>query len=64
VVAGGHVIFGSDDGSVYMLALADGKELWSYDLGQPVVSSPAVAAEKIVMGCDDGNVYCFGQKSN
>jgi outer membrane protein assembly factor BamB len=33
-------------------------------LGQPVVSSPAVAAEKIVMGCDDGNVYCFGQKPN
>jgi outer membrane protein assembly factor BamB len=45
-----------------MLALADGRQLWSYDLGQPVASSPAIAAEKIVMGCDDGNVYCFGQK--
>jgi outer membrane protein assembly factor BamB len=62
VVAGSRVIFGSDDGSVYMLALADGKELWSYDLGQPAASSPAVAAGKIVMGCDDGSVYCFGQQ--
>jgi hypothetical protein len=27
-----------------------------------VASSPAVADEKIVIGCDDGSVYCFGQK--
>jgi outer membrane protein assembly factor BamB len=58
------VIFGSDDGNVYMLSLAEGKEVWSYDLGQAVASSPAVAAEKIVMGCDDGGVYCFGRKTN
>ena len=25
--------------------------------------SPAVAEGKIVIGCDDGNVYCFGPKT-
>jgi len=27
-----------------------------------VASSPAVAGHRIVIGCDDGNVYCFGGK--
>jgi outer membrane protein assembly factor BamB len=55
-------VFGSDDGRVYLVSLQDGKELWSYDTGQPVASSPAVAGNRIVIGCDDGNVYCFGAK--
>ena len=53
---------GSDDGRVYLVNLNDGKELWSYEIGQPVGSSPAVADEKIVIGSDDGSVYCFGAK--
>jgi outer membrane protein assembly factor BamB len=57
------VVFGSDDGIVYMVSLQEGKQLWSYEIGQAVGSSPAVADEKIVIGSDDGNVYCFGQKS-
>ena len=44
VVAGGHVIFGSDDGSVYMLALEDGKELgpmiWASRSPAPPPSPP------------------------
>jgi eukaryotic-like serine/threonine-protein kinase len=42
--------------------LDQGTEVWSYDLGQPVGSSPAIAAGRLVIGCDDGNVYCFGAK--
>jgi outer membrane protein assembly factor BamB len=42
--------------------LKDGKELWSYEAGQPIESSPAVAGGRIVIGCEDGNVYCFGAK--
>jgi eukaryotic-like serine/threonine-protein kinase len=42
------------------VALADGRELWSYEIGQPVGSSPAVAAGRIVIGSEDGSVYCFG----
>jgi eukaryotic-like serine/threonine-protein kinase len=46
-----------------MVSLQEGKQLWSYEIGQAVASSPAVADEKIVIGSDDGSVYCFGQKS-
>jgi outer membrane protein assembly factor BamB len=60
VVAGDKVVFGSDDGRLYLVRLLDGREIWSYDTGQPVASSPAVAGKKIVIGCNDGNVYCFG----
>jgi outer membrane protein assembly factor BamB len=60
VVAGSKVVVGSDDGRLYMVALADGHELWRHDIGQPVTSSPAVANGMIVVGSDDGNVYAFG----
>jgi outer membrane protein assembly factor BamB len=62
VVCGDKVAVGSDDGRVYLVALADGKELWSYEIGRPVGSSPAVAGGRIVIGAEDGFVYCFGQK--
>jgi outer membrane protein assembly factor BamB len=42
--------------------LKDGKEAWSYEIGRPIGSSPAVAGGKIVVGADDGNLYCFGAK--
>ena len=60
VVAGGKVVVGSDDGRLYVVSLADGRELWRHDIGQPVTSSPAVANATIVVGSDDGNVYAFG----
>ncbi len=59
----GKVVFGSDDGTLYVVSLQEGKQLWSYEIGQAVASSPAVADEKIVIGSDDGSVYCFGQKN-
>ena len=62
VVAGGRVVVGSDDGRVYVVSLADGSEVWNYDIGQPVQSSPAVVDGYIVIGSDDGYVYCFTSK--
>ena len=44
------------------LEFADGKEMWSYEIGQGITSSPAVAAGKVVVGGEDGSVYCFGKK--
>jgi outer membrane protein assembly factor BamB len=55
-------VVGSDDGRVYLVQLNDGKEAWSYEIGQAIESSPAVAEEKFVIGSDDGNVYCFGER--
>ena len=42
VITPTKVLFGSLDGDIYMLNLADGKRLWSFDAGSPVSSSPAV----------------------
>jgi outer membrane protein assembly factor BamB len=41
---------------------ADGKERWSYEIGSPITASAAVAGGAIVIGAEDGNVYCFGAK--
>lgn len=60
VIAGDKVVFGSDDGRLYMIGLGNGQLLWSYDIGQAISSSPAVAGGVIVVGCEDGMVYSFG----
>ena len=44
------------------MSLADGKELWNYEIGQGITSSPAVADGRVVVGSEDGSVYCFGVK--
>jgi outer membrane protein assembly factor BamB len=43
-----------------MIDLKDGTELWSYEIGESIQSSPAVADGMVIIGCDDGNVYAFG----
>ena len=58
----GGVIFGSGDGRLYCVNVADGKERWAYEIGSPVPGSPAVAHGAIVVGAEDGNVYCLGAK--
>jgi len=42
-----------------MLRLADGQEVWSYEIGRPIFSSPAVARGTVVVGSDDGYLYAF-----
>jgi outer membrane protein assembly factor BamB len=61
VIAGDAVLFGTGDGRLVMLALDSGRERWSYEIGEPVGSSPAVASGMVVVGCDDGAVYAFGR---
>ena len=46
----------------YVVSLDKGKELWSYEIGKAVSSSPAVAGGRIVVGAEDGSIYCFGAK--
>ena len=45
-----------------MVTLEDGQEVWSYDVGQPIGSSPAVVDGEVIVGSEDGSVYCFGPK--
>jgi outer membrane protein assembly factor BamB len=40
--------------------LSDGKEVWSYEIGESISGSPAVSEGKIIIGAYDGRVYAFG----
>ncbi len=53
------MIFGGDDGYVYALDLKEGKELWQYEIGAAVKTSPAVAGDFVIAGADDGVIYAF-----
>jgi len=59
VICGDKVVVGSEDGRLYMVSLFDGTEVWSYEIGQPITSSPAIADGMIIIGCDNGYVYAF-----
>ena len=60
VVADGTVFFGSSaDDKVTALDAATGREKWSVFTGGPVRLAPAVADGRVVVGSDDGYVYCL-----
>jgi outer membrane protein assembly factor BamB len=45
-----------------VVSLTTGKQLWSYEIGSAIESSPAVADGRFVVGSNDGSIYCFGLK--
>ena len=47
------------DGKLYMISLKDGSEIVSYEVGEPISSTPAIVNGRILVGCEDGNVYAF-----
>ncbi len=50
-------------GQLFMLALDDGRTVWSYEVSDEI-TSPALAGNLIVVGCDDGSVVAFGPKGS
>ena len=63
VICGDKVVFGSLDGIIYMIRLSDGSKVWSYETGQAITSSAAVAKGMVIIGCDDGYLYAFSVRS-
>ena len=59
MIAQDKVVFGSMDGKLYVVSLLDGKEISSYEVGEAISSTPALAGGRIVVGCEDGKVYAF-----
>jgi outer membrane protein assembly factor BamB len=59
IAGGAAVYFGADDGRLYALNPATGAELWRYELGVPVRSSPAIAGNMLFVTAEDGSLYAF-----
>ena len=59
VVTGDVLYAGSENGRLYALDAATGKELWSYNLGLPVKSWPAVSGNALYLSDYDGNLWAF-----
>ena len=64
VVVGNRVYFGSADGKLYVVELANGKEVQSLELSSRggILASPAVSDNRLVIGTPDGVLYCLGKK--
>ncbi|MHC4752986.1 MAG: hypothetical protein ACYTFW_24360, partial [Planctomycetota bacterium] len=60
-----EVFFGADNSVFYSLSATDLSELWSYQTGGRILSSPAILnidsddSLEVVVGSNDGVVYCF-----
>jgi outer membrane protein assembly factor BamB len=60
VIVGNRVFVGSNDGVLYELDLASGRKTWEFTAGGALSASPAAAQGALVIGSQDGVLYCFG----
>jgi outer membrane protein assembly factor BamB len=62
VIAGDLVLFGTVRGRLQGLQLSDGKEVWNEEVGGRFTGSPALSNGRMVIGNEDGTLYCIGGK--
>lgn len=60
VIVGDRVYQPSSDGNLYVLSLESGTEVGRFEAGSPMSASPAVSDGRLVIGTEDGIVYCLG----
>ena len=61
--ADGVIYFGGDDGQVYAVDAADGRQRWKYKTGGPVPSSPAVSGGVVYAASYDGKLHAIDAKT-
>jgi outer membrane protein assembly factor BamB len=59
VIVGDVAIAATIRGRIHALDVAEGKELWQTDVGGRFTASPAVSDGRVVIGNDDGVLYCI-----
>lgn len=59
----GTLFFGSDDGHVYAVDAASGRQRWKFRTGGPVAASPALAGGRVFVGSYDGRFYALDAAS-
>jgi outer membrane protein assembly factor BamB len=59
IVNGGIVYAGCLDGKLYAIEAATGEELWEFDAGNPIVSSPVLMDNFLIVTDESGTVYVF-----
>lgn len=59
LVSGDVLYYASDEGYIYAFDKKTGKELWKYNLGMPIKSSPVVSGNMYFITDWDGNLHAF-----
>jgi outer membrane protein assembly factor BamB len=62
VIAGDTAYFGTVRGRLQGVDMKTGKESWNLDLGGRFTASPAISDGKLIIGNEDGVLYCIGAK--
>lgn len=64
MICGDKAIFGSSDGRLYVVRLADGRKVTSVDMGAAITASPAIVDGKVIIGATNGRLLALGEKKN
>lgn len=59
----GAIVFGSDDGHIYAVDAASGRQRWMQGTGGPVSSTPAIAGGRVYAVSYDGSLYALDERT-
>ncbi|NIM58917.1 MAG: PQQ-binding-like beta-propeller repeat protein [Candidatus Aminicenantes bacterium] len=56
------IYIGTKQGIFFALSTASGEELWRFEAGKAISSTPVINDGRIIFGCDDHNLYVMTEK--
>ena len=59
----GVIYFGSDDGNIYAVDAADGRQRWKRNTDGPVPATPAIDGDTLFVGSYDGRFYALDART-
>jgi len=58
------IYLGTEQGIFFALSTASGEELWRFEAGEAIRSTPVFTNVRIIFGCDDHFLYILTEKGN